>query len=133
MKRIDQMAVGDKVMSINPVTGEMEEDEVVEADSFENKTHTEYDVWTFSDGTQVKTVHPHRFYNVERQAMVYMAEWEMGEHAYTKEGKLVALTAHENVKEEVHHYTIFTKKWNNYFANGLLSGNRNTPDMHLGE
>lgn len=45
----------------------------------------------------------------------------------------VSRVSHENVKEEVHHYTIFTKKWNNYFANGLLSGNRNTPNMKLGK
>ncbi len=132
-KRIDQMAIGDKVISINPVTGMIAKDEVTVADSFENKTHTEYDIWTFSDGTIVKTVHPHRFYNIEQQKMVYMSEWKIGEHAYTKDGKQVSLVSHENVKEEVHHYTIFTKNWNNYFANGLLSGNRNTPDMKLGK
>ena len=132
-KRIDQLVAGDKVLSINPKTLQLEEDEVVLTDAFENKTHTEYDVWTFSDGTVVKTVHPHRFYNIERQKMVYMSEWQMGEHAYTQKGRQVALVSHENIKEEVHHYTLFTKKWNNYFANGLLSGNRMSIEMKLGQ
>ena len=130
-KRIDQIFQGDKILSINPETDQLEEDEVTYSDAWENKTHTEYDIWIFNDGTQIKTVHQHRFYNIEQQKMVYMQEWKMGEHAYNSRGEIVALTSHQVVKEKVNHYTIFTKKWNNYFANGLLSGNRQTPDIHL--
>ena len=130
-KRLDQIMPGDQVLSINPETGTLEADEVSESDALEHKEHTEYDVWTFSDNTVIKTVHPHRFYNLEQQRMVYMAEWKMGEHAYTREGRAVALVSHEHITKTVRHYTLFTKKWNNYFANNLLSGNRYTPDMHL--
>ncbi|MBQ7413673.1 MAG: hypothetical protein IJV07_05340, partial [Alphaproteobacteria bacterium] len=130
-KRIDQIFQGDKVLSINPETDQLEEDEVTYSDAWDNKTHTEYDIWIFNDGTQIKTVHQHRFYNIEQQKMVYMQEWKMGEHAYNSRGEIVALISHQVVKEKVNHYTIFTKKWNNYFANGLLSGNRQTPDIHL--
>ena len=38
---------------------------------------TEYDIWTFADGTIVKTVHRHRLYNIDRQAMVNMDEWKI--------------------------------------------------------
>ena len=124
-KRIDKIKVGDKVLSYNPKTGNLEEDEVTYSDSTENKQHDNFDVWTFSDGTIIKTVHRHRFYNVERNAMVYMDEWKIGEHGRRKDGTLVTLVSHENVKETVNHYTIFTKN-QNYFANGLLSGNRHT-------
>lgn len=129
-KRIDTIKVGDKVLSYNPETGNFEEDEVIYSDSAENKCHDNFDVWTFSDGTIIKTVHRHRFYNVERNAMVYMDEWKIGEHGRRKDGVLVTLVSHENVKETINHYTIFTKN-QNYFANGLLSGNRYTKHINF--
>ena len=129
-KRIDQLTLYDKVLSYNPATMKLEADEITYTDSAENKKHTEYDIWTFSDGTLVKTVHRHRLYNVERQAMVYMDEWKMGEHAVNSNGEYIELVDHENIKEEVRHYTLFTKS-QNYFVNGLLSGNRYTKEMHL--
>lgn len=129
-KRIDQLTLADKVLSYNPDTMLLEPDEITYTDSAEHKTHTEYKIYTFEDGTTVKTVHRHRFYNVERQAMVYMDEWKVGEHAITIDGKKIALVGHETIAEEVRHYTIFTKN-QNYFANGLLSGNRYTKEMLL--
>lgn len=129
-KRIDEIQLTDKVLAYNPETLTLESDEIIECDSNECKWHTEYDIWTFSDGTVVQTVLRHRFYNVERQAMVYMDEWNIGEHTIRQDGSKVALISHKNVKERVQHYTIFTKH-QNYFANGLLSGNRYTKPMHL--
>lgn len=130
-KRIDKIKVGDKVLSYNPETGNLEEDEVTYSDSTENKQHDNFDVWIFDDGTIIKTVHRHRFYNIERNAMVYMDEWKIGEHGRRRDGVLVTLVSHENVKETVNHYTIFTKN-QNYFANGLLSGNRYTKPIIFG-
>ncbi len=129
-KRIDSLSVGEKVLSFNPATMELEADEITYSDSAENKEHTEYDVWTFADGTVVKTVHRHRLYNIERGAMVNMDEWFVGQNAYALCGAAVALVAHEVVKERVRHYTIFTKN-QNYFVNGLLSGNKYTAPMAL--
>lgn len=129
-KRIDEIQLTDKVLAYNPETLTLESDEIIECDSNKCKWHTEYDIWTFSDGTVVQTVLRHRFYNVERQAMVYMDEWNIGEHTIRQDGSKVALISHKNIKEKVRHYTIFTKH-QNYFANGLLSGNRYTKPMHL--
>lgn len=129
-KRIDQLILADKVMSYNPDTMLLEPDEIIYTDSTEHKTHTEYKIYTFEDGSVVKTVHRHRFYNVERQAMVYMDEWKIGERAITIDGKKIALVDRETISEEVRHYTIFTKN-QNYFANGLLSGNRYTKPLTL--
>ncbi len=130
-KRIDTITLADKVLAYNPETMALEADEIIRCDSGKIKTHSEYDVWTFDDDTVVKTVHRHRFYNVERNAMVYMDEWKIGEHAIKMDGTKVALVNHVNVQEEVRHYTIFTKN-QNYFANGLLSGNRYTKPIIFG-
>nr|DAR01539.1 MAG TPA: Hint (Hedgehog/Intein) domain N-terminal region [Caudoviricetes sp.] len=129
-KRIDEITTADKVLSINPETNELEADEIIYCDSAENKTHTEYDIYTLSDGTEIKTVHRHRFYNMERQAMVYMDEWNIGEHFVKIDGSTPMLIAHENKAETVRHYTIFTKN-QNYFANGALSGNRFTKKITI--
>ena len=130
-KRIDEITTADKVLSYNPDTMKLEADEIIYSDSTENKTHTEYDIYTLSDGTEIKTVHRHRFYNMERQAMVYMDEWNIGEHFIKIDGSSPTLVSHKKVIETVHHYTIFTKN-QNYFANGVLSGNRYTKKMALG-
>lgn len=124
-KRIDTITLADRVLAYNPETMALEADEIIRCDSDRIKTHGEYDIWTFDDGSFVKTVHRHRLYNVEKQAMVYMDEWKIGEHAIKMNGAKVALVNHINVQEEVRHYTIFTNH-QNYFVNGLLSGNRYT-------
>lgn len=130
-KRIDAITLADKVLAYNPETMALEADEITRCDSDKIKTHDNFDVWTFDDGTIIKTVHRHRFYNVERNAMVYMDEWNVGDHAIKIDGTKVALVNHANVQEEVRHYTIFTKN-QNYFANGLLSGNRHTKPITFG-
>ena len=130
-KRIDTITLADRVLAYNPETMTLEADEITRCDSDKIKTYGEYDIWTFDDDTVVKTVHRHRFYNVERNAMVYMDEWNIGDHAIKMDGTKVALVNHVNVQEEVRHYTIFTKH-QNYFVNGLLSGNRYTKRLFIG-
>lgn len=129
-RRIDALKVGDAVLSYNPATRELESDEIIYSDAGANKTHNYYDVWEFSNGSILKTVHRHRLYNIESQGMVNMDEWQIGDHALTRDG-CVALVKHTHVNEIVNHYTLFTKN-QNYFANGLLAGNKYTPDMELG-
>lgn len=129
-KRIDQIQVGDKILSYDPHSMKVTEDIVTYTDAADYKCHTEYDIWTFSDGHILKTVHKHRFYNIEQHAMVYMDEWKVGDHGITVDGKQIELLSHKKVHETVRHYTIFTKN-QNYFANGVLSGNRYTLPMNI--
>lgn len=132
-KRIDEVEFGDIVLSVDPKTNNLVLDTVIYTDKDEVKTDDHYDKWTFSDGFEVKTVKRHRFYNVERQAFVYMDEWNIGEHTYTIDGKCVELLNHEVVNEEVRHYKITILKNHNYFANGMLTGSRLTPQINIGK
>lgn len=129
-KRIDEITLNDKVLSYNPNTMKLEEDNIIYCDSNLSKEFIEYDIWTFENGTIIKTVHRHRLYNVEKQRMIYMDEWQLGEHAININGEKVKLINHENIKEQINHYTIFTNN-QNYFANGLLAGNRHTKKLNL--
>ena len=96
-------------------------------DGNENKTHYQYDKWTFDDGTIIKTVHKHEFYNVEAKRFKYMDEWNIGDHAYKQDGTKPKLIAHELITEVVKHCTIVGESGTNYFANDLLSGDRTCP------
>lgn len=135
-KRIDEIELGDIVLCINTDTLEFDEDEVVYTDAGQTKTHSEYDIWTFSNDYQVKTVHRHRFYNVESNSFKYMDEWKIGEHTINQDGRMLELLSHENVQEEVQHFKISTANYHNYFANQMLTGSRFTKnfdykDLHL--
>lgn len=126
-KRLDEIELGDSVLSFDFDTNELIAREVIYTDKDENKSHTEYDKWTFDDGTVIKTVHRHEFYNVEAQRMKYMDEWNIGEHIYKIDGTKPMLIDHETVKETVNHYKITLDGSTNYFANGLLNGDRYCP------
>ena len=132
IKEISQVKVGDMVMSINPETGELSEDEVIYSDGDQKNYADEYDLWEFENGIEVRTAHHHRFYNVERQAFVYLDEFEIGQHTIDKDGNQVALLKHTSMEKVSHHFTIATKNWNIYFANGIVCGNRRSSEIHLG-
>ena len=122
-RRIDSLRVGDRVACVRP-DGTTGEDVITYSDASAEKWGDERDVWTFGDGTTIVTIHPHEFYNVERGRMTYIADFTLGEHVRKIDGKEVALVGHEVVRERTRHYTIFTRDYNNYWANGILTGNR---------
>ena len=128
-KKLKDIKVGDKVICINPFTLELDTDTVVECDGQMNKKHTCFDNWYFSDGTMITTIHRHRFYNVEKNKFMYMEEWNIGEHGLNINNEKIKLIKHEHIEEEINHCTLFTEKYNNYFANGLLSGNRRSKEI----
>ncbi len=130
-KKLKDIKVGDKVICINPFTLELDTDTVVECDGEMNKKHTCYDNWYFSDGTVITTIHRHRFYNVENKKFMYMEEWNIGDHGLNIDNEEIELIKHEHIEEEINHCTLFTEKYNNYFANGLLSGNRKSKNINL--
>lgn len=127
-KRLDAIEVGDYVLSFDFDNKILVPRKVVYTDKNEMKSHTEYDKWTFEDGTEIKTVHRHEFYNLEAQRMKYMDEWCVGEHTYKIDGTTPKLISHKAVKETVRHYKITLEGSTNYFANGLLTGDRYCPE-----
>lgn len=82
------------------------------------------DIWTFDDGTILKTIKPHQFYNVRLDKMEYIANFEIGDETQKYDGTTIKLTGHQVETGDFRHFTLFTKKFNNYFANGVLTGNR---------
>lgn len=128
VKRLDAIEVGDYVLSFDFDNKILIPRKVIYTDKNEMKSHTEYDKWTFEDGTEIKTVHRHEFYNLEAQRMKYMDEWSVGEHTYKIDGTMPKLISHKIVEETVRHYKITLEGSTNYFANGLLTGDRYCPE-----
>lgn len=126
-KRLDTIALGDSVLSVDFATGKLIPRKVVYTDKDEDKVGKSYDIWKFSDGTEIKTVHRHEFYNVESASMKYMDEWKLGEHTLKQDGTHPTLIGHELVNKPIRHYKITLEGNTAYFANGLLTGDRYCP------
>ena len=112
--------------------------EVTSSDNKVDKYAEAYDEWTFDDGTVLKTVNQHRFYNIEKGCFAYLkqygnvlgyedGEWEVGNHGLKADGSRPALVSYRRVEGVCKHHTIFTDESDgSYYANGLLSGNRHS-------
>mgnify|MGYP003304419034 CR=1 FL=1 len=114
-KRLDELEVGDALMA-----GDGYPTTVV---------RTGRDIWRpfhtlyhFEDGTVIDEISVHRFYNVEQGFWQKLHLWNIGEHAKRLDGTQVALVRVERVDEEAECFGLWTES-DDYFANGLLSGN----------
>lgn len=114
-KRITDVKVGDRILT------PLGEDIIVEVS---NGSGDAIDSWEFDDGTVVKTVGRHRFFNCELNEPMYLEAWKLGEHALRSDGVKIKLVSHVQKDTPSPHATLFTEKYNLYYANGLLSGNR---------
>ena len=125
---LSDVRVGDRVSCIDPQTGLRACDEVVRVSS---GTGAATDVWTFDDGSEVRTVGRHRFWNEALGEFMYLEAWNMGESAMRSDGGKAHLVGHSRVEGTAPHMTLFTRKYNNYFAGGLLAGNRRSQRLSL--
>ena len=125
---LSDVRVGDRVSCIDPETGLRSWDEVV---SVSSGTGLATDVWTFDDGSEVRTVGRHRFWNEALGEFMYLEAWNMGESAMRSDGGKAHLVGHSRVEGTASHMTLFTRKYNNYFAGGLLAGNRRSQRLSL--
>lgn len=123
-KMVGDLIDGDKILTLNPYTMELEPDEAIYCDGGLIKTHNTMDVWTFDDGTILKTIHPHQFFNIRTGKMEYISDFQIGDKVRKQDGSETALVSHETQKGRFYHNTLYTQKYNNYFANGVLTGNR---------
>lgn len=125
-KAVGELKVGDKVLTLNPDTLQLEEDEVSDCDAGMVKMYNKMDVWNFADGTSIKTIKPHQFFNTRTNKMEYIADFQIGDGVRKQDGTTTTLTGHETKMGVFFHNTLYTKKFNNYFANGILTGNRHS-------
>ena len=86
---------------------------------------TGYDVYTFSDGTKLRTV-GHHVFNKEAGAFTKLqyAETPVGTTTFNERGEEVTLLSKECVDETTRYYNVWTQYHLNLFADGILTSNR---------
>jgi len=125
-KAMKDIEIGDMVLSIDYDTMSLVGREVI----YTSKDNKDYDKWiapcyylhTFSDGTTIKRAMRHRFYCLESQSYKHMDTWENGLSGYKLDGTNPTLVSTEIIQEEIHYARITLAGSNNYFANGLSTG-----------
>lgn len=128
-KLLGQVEVGDEVLSIDFDTKEL----VVRKVIYSGKDEPDYPEWyvdsywenVYSDGTVIKQAMKHRFYNLENESYVYLNYWNIGEHTYKLDGSNPYLVSRTLKQGRLHYARITLETSNNYFANGLSTGDRN--------
>ena len=86
----------------------------------------QYNLLTFSDGTQLKTINQHRIFNKEAGKFTYPMtdETPIGTTTLMSDGREVQLVSKEVVHENVKFYNLITSNHFNCFANGVCTSNR---------
>lgn len=123
LKYICDVRPGERILAWDTDREVLTEDVVTASDAVLHKVADCYEIYQFDDGSEVEVVHAHRLYNVEDKKLKMMHEWAIGEHGLNQKGEEVALVNHIHVDKPIGYNTIMSK-WSNYYANGLLTGNK---------
>ena len=122
-KAIEDIQHGELVRVWNFDLGEFSEAQPLWVKAAEETTG--YDVYTFSDGTKLRTVGHHMF-NKEAGAFTKLkyAETPVGTTTFNERGEEVTLLSKERVTAPTRYYNVWTQYHLNLFADGILTSNR---------
>lgn len=95
------------------------------------KFASQYQKYTFEDGTVIKEVNKHRFLNLRKMEFINLCHWEIGDRIYKIDGTTPALVSKETIVGEVEHFTVTTSKYHNGFVQGCLYGDRYTQKYEI--
>ena len=122
-KAIEDIAHGELIRVWNFDLGEFSEAQPLWIKVAEETTG--YDVYTFSDGTKLRTV-GHHVFNKEAGAFTKLqyAETPVGTTTFNERGEEVTLLSKERVTAPTRYYNVWTQYHLNLFADGILTSNR---------
>ena len=122
-RAIEDIAHGELVRVWNFDLGEFTEAQPIWIKAAEETTG--HDVYTFSDGTKLRTV-GHHVFNKEAGAFTKLkyAETPVGTTTFNEQGNEVTLLSKERVIEPTRYYNVWTQYHLNLFADGILTSNR---------
>ena len=122
-KAIEDIAHGELVRVWNFDLGEFSEAQPIWIKAAEETTG--HDVYTFSDGTKLRTV-GHHVFNKQAGAFTKLkyAETPVGTTTFNEQGLEVTLLSKERVTAPTRYYNVWTQYHLNLFADGILTSNR---------
>ena len=144
-KNIEDVVVGDVVISFNEETGKQEDKEVL---SLLSPLHDDLVKYTFSNGNVITSTFDHPYYVNGLQLASYRPEWtnerydELSGVIEIKVGDVVNLEANdessahiisieEQPREATQTYIFHVKDNMNFYANGILTHNKLSPTCFL--
>ena len=144
-KNIEDVVVGDVVISFNEETGKQEDKEVL---SLLSPLHDDLVKYTFSNGNVITSTFDHPYYVNGLQLASYRPEWtnerydELSGVIEIKVGDVVNLEANdessahiisieEQPREATQTYIFHVKDNMNFYANGILTHNKEAPTCFL--
>lgn len=131
LRPVSSVRPGDLVLAFDPATMTLVPDEVMYSDYDRDKRCDSRQVHTWSDGSVLVTLRDHSVYSLDEMRMKHLSEWRIGEHGIRQDGTIVTLNAVETEHGDFRHFTLFTRSHNNYFANGMLTGNRYSSRLYF--
>ena len=122
-KAIEDIQHGELVRVWNFDLGEFSEAQPIWIKAAEETTG--YDVYTFNDGTKLRTV-GHHVFNKQAGAFTKLkyAETPVGTTTFNEQGNEVTLLSKERVTAPTRYYNVWTQYHLNLFADGILTSNR---------
>ena len=122
-KAIENIVHGELIRVWNFDLGEFSEAQPIWIKDAEETTG--HDIYTFSDGTQLRTV-GHHVFNKQAGAFTKLkyAETPVGTTTFNEQGLEVTLVSKERVIEPTRYYNVWTQYHLNLFADGILTSNR---------
>jgi len=122
-KAIEDIAHGELIRVWNFDLGEFSEAQPIWIKAAEETTG--HDVYTFSDGTKLRTV-GHHVFNKEAGAFTKLkhAETPVGTTTFSERSEEVTLLSKERVTTPTRYYNVWTQYHLNLFADGILTSNR---------
>jgi len=122
-KAIEGIQHGELIRVWNFDLGEFDEAQPIWIKAVEETT--EHGVYTFSDGTQLRTV-GHNVFNKEAGSFTKLKydETPIGTTTFNEQGLEVTLVSKERVVAPTRYYNVWTQYHLNLFADGILTSNR---------
>lgn len=133
-KQICELNSNDTYLAYDLATGDLAtaKAEYIDAvNGHSGKFASQYQKYTFEDGTVIKEVHKHRFLNLRKMEFINLCDWEIGDRIYKIDGTMPALISKEVITEEVEHFTVTTVNYHNGFVQGCLYGDRYTQKYEI--
>ena len=120
-RRLDEIQPGDLILAYHD--GKYVLDTVKFTDSIANKTGNDLIIYYFENCTPLKVIKDHRLFNCRLNRYTHLSEFQLGDETLNLRGEKVKLLKRDYYNVPTQHYTIFTNRYNNYFANSMLAGN----------
>lgn len=120
-KNIEDIECGDSILTYDVETGKNIEGVV--ALSVDVGLSGDFDAYVFEDGSYVEVHNKHSFWNENKQMIVPITEWSLGDQARKSSGECVRYVSVDRVRHLIQkrYYTLITNN-NLYYVNGILVG-----------